>query len=286
MRLARYGTAGHEVPYVITDDDRYLEVSRVAQDFGPAFFAGGGMDRLKDWLGSPGALDRAGGEPPGRVGAPIARPGKIVCIGINYADHAAEAGMDVPREPVVFLKGADTVVGPYDDVHIPRGATKVDWEVELGVVIGRRARYLQSEEDALECIAGYVVSHDVSERAFQLERGGQWDKGKCCETFNPVGPWLVSAEEVTDPQSLTLHLAVNGELMQDGSTSDMVFGVASILVYLSQFMVLEPGDMVNTGTPAGVALGRPEQPFLKEGDVVVAGIAGLGEQRQEFVAAP
>ena len=221
-----------------------------------------------------------------RIAPPVERPGKIVCIGLNYADHARESGQEPPAEPVVFMKDPGTVVGPHDQVHVPPGAQKVDWEVELGVVIGRRARYLRTLDDAMDCIAGYTVSHDVSERAYQLERGGQWDKGKSCETFNPLGPWLVTADEVPDPQQLGIWLEVNGERRQDGTTADMIFGVAHIVHYLSQFMVLEPGDLINTGTPAGVGLGMTPPTYLVPGDKVRLGIDGLGTQTQEFVPAP
>ena len=221
-----------------------------------------------------------------RVGAPIARPPKIVCIGLNYRDHAEETGAPLPSEPVVFLKASNTVVGPADEVLIPRGSTRTDWEVELGVVIGAPARYLDSDDEALACVAGYVLSNDVSEREFQLDRGGQWDKGKSCETFNPLGPWLVPAGEVADPQALGLRLWVNGTLRQDGNTANQIFGVATVIRYLSQFLVLEPGDVVNTGTPAGVALGRPEpKPYLRAGDVVELEIDGLGRQRQTLTQA-
>jgi 2-keto-4-pentenoate hydratase/2-oxohepta-3-ene-1,7-dioic acid hydratase in catechol pathway len=215
-----------------------------------------------------------------RIGPPLI-PGKIVCIGLNYRDHAAETGAAIPAEPILFMKAPDTVVGPEDEVLVPRESVKTDWEVELGVVIGAPARYLSSAEDAKACIAGYVLSHDVSERAFQIERGGQWDKGKNCETFNPLGPWFVTADEVADPQNLGLRLWVNGELKQDGHTSDMIFGVNEIVRYLSHFMTLYPGDLINTGTPAGVALGRPDpKPYLKAGDVVELEIDGLGRQKQ------
>lgn len=225
------------------------------------------------------ALDAAGL----RVGPPLARIGKVVCIGLNYHDHATETGAEPPAEPVIFFKAADTVVGPYDTVLVPRTSEKTDWEVELAVVIGRTARYLGSHEEALAHVAGYAVAHDVSERAFQIERGGTWDKGKNCETFNPLGPWLVTSDEVPDPQQLSLRLWVNGELKQDGSTADQIFPVAEVVRYVSQFMTLYPGDVINTGTPAGVAMGRPEpKPFLRAGDVVELEIGGLGKQRQEF----
>lgn len=243
-----------------------------------AFLASGGVARVREALerGDLPVVEAEGL----RVGAPIARPGKIVCIGLNFSDHAAESGAAVPAEPVVFMKASNTMVGPYDEVLVPRGSVKTDWEVELAIVIGRKARYLGSREEALEVIAGYAISNDVSEREFQLERGGQWDKGKSCETFNPLGPWLVTADEVGDPQDLAMRLWVNGELRQDGNTKNMIFDVAEIVRYLSGFMVLEPGDVINTGTPAGVAMGRPDQPYLRAGDVMELEIEGLGRQRQ------
>jgi 2-keto-4-pentenoate hydratase/2-oxohepta-3-ene-1,7-dioic acid hydratase in catechol pathway len=210
----------------------------------------------------------------------VSRPGKVVCIGLNYRDHAEETGAAAPDEPVVFMKDPSTVIGPGDDVLIPRGSTKTDWEVELGVVIGAPARYLPDADAAREVIAGYLVSHDVSEREFQLERGGQWDKGKSCETFNPAGPYLVTPDEAGEPQQLGLRLWVNGTERQNGTTADMIFPVLEVVRYLSQFMVLHPGDLVNTGTPAGVALGRPGTPYLRAGDVVELEIDGLGRQRQ------
>jgi 2-keto-4-pentenoate hydratase/2-oxohepta-3-ene-1,7-dioic acid hydratase in catechol pathway len=223
---------------------------------------------------------------PAAFAAPLERPGKIVCVGLNYLDHADETGARPPAEPILFLKAGDTVVGPTDDVLIPPGSVKTDYEVELAVIIGRRARYLASVSDAAEVIAGFAISNDVSEREFQLERGGQWDKGKNCETFNPLGPWIATADEVSDPQSLALRLWVNGELRQDGSTKNMIFGVDHLVWYISQFMTLHPGDVINTGTPAGVALGRPDGAFLRAGDVVELQIDGLGRQRQTFRAAP
>ncbi|MYV66093.1 2-hydroxyhepta-2,4-diene-1,7-dioate isomerase, partial [Streptomyces sp. SID2131] len=214
------------------------------------------------------------------------RIGKVVCIGLNYHGHAAETGQATPAEPVVFLKAADTVVGPDDTVLVPRGSVKTDWEVELAIVIGRTARYLETDEEALAHVAGYAVAHDVSEREFQIERGGTWDKGKNCETFNPLGPWLVTADEVPDPQALSLRLWVNGELKQDGHTSDQIFPVAEVVRYVSRFMTLYPGDVINTGTPAGVAMGQPEpKPYLRPGDVVELEVEGLGRQRQELKGA-
>ena len=280
MYLMRVGAPGAEKPVVRVDDDRYVDVSDLVTDFDEAFFGGGGL-RL---LAGPVAERIAAGEtePFGgrRIGAPIARPHQILCIGLNYRDHAAETGAQPPAEPILFLKTPDTVVGPDDEVLVPRGSTKTDWEVELAVVIGSEARYLDDEDAAAACIAGYAISNDVSEREFQLERGGQWDKGKNCETFNPLGPWLVTADDVPDPQALGLRLWVNGEQRQDGTTADMIFGVTHLVHYLSQFMVLRPGDVINTGTPAGVALGAPGTPFLRAGDVVELEIDGLGRQRQ------
>jgi 2-keto-4-pentenoate hydratase/2-oxohepta-3-ene-1,7-dioic acid hydratase in catechol pathway len=219
------------------------------------------------------------------MGAPIARPGKVVCIGLNYSDHAAETGQAPPARPIVFMKDPSTVVGPYDEVLIPRGSAKTDWEVELGVVIGARARYLDSPADGLTVVAGYAISNDVSEREFQLELSPQWDLGKSCETFNPLGPWLVTADEVPDPQLLGLRLSVNGRKRQDGSTANMIFGVGYLIWYLSQYMVLEPGDLIDTGTPAGVALGLPDHPYLRDGDRVQLEIDGLGQAEQRFVNA-
>ena len=265
-------------------DGGLVDVSDLADDLDQAFFAGGGIERLRGVSGDSRRPVRPATQM--RIGPPLRGPGKIVCIGLNYRDHAAETGAALPTEPVVFLKAPDTVIGPDDEVLVPRGSRCTDWEVELGVVIGRQARYLESHEEAMYCVAGYVVSHDVSEREFQLERGGQWDKGKSCETFNPLGPYLVTADEVPDPQQLGLRLWVNGRLRQNGNTRDMVFGVAEIVRYLSHFMTLYPGDLINTGTPAGVALGQPEpKPYLRPGDVVELEIDGLGRQRQTVGAA-
>jgi 2-keto-4-pentenoate hydratase/2-oxohepta-3-ene-1,7-dioic acid hydratase in catechol pathway len=278
MRLARMGPAGRERPVVQDDDGGWRDLSGLTPDVDRRFLAAGlpGVREALD-AGSLPAIDS-----PGRFGPPLADPGKIVCIGLNYRDHAAETGATVPSEPIVFLKTPDTVVGPDDEVLIPHRSAKTDWEVELAVVIGRQARYLANEDEADACIAGYAISNDVSEREFQLERGGQWDKGKNCETFNPLGPWLVTADEVGDPQSLGLRLWVNDELRQNGNTKNMVFGARFLVHYLSQFMVLRPGDVINTGTPAGVALGSAATPFLRAGDVVRLEIDGLGAQRQVF----
>ncbi len=283
MKFARLGARGHENPAALGEDGWY-DLRPVTSDIDGEFLSGDGADRARTELHY-GRLPRIDDADALRVGPPIARPGKIVCIGLNYRDHAAETNAAIPSEPVVFLKDPRTVIGPYDEILIPRGSTKTDWEVELGVVIGRTARYLGSPDDALGHVAGYVLSHDVSEREFQLERGGQWDKGKSCETFNPLGPWLVTSDEVPDPQSLGLRLDVNGVRRQDGRTADMIFPVGHVIWYLSQFMVLYPGDLINTGTPAGVALGRPDHPYLRAGDVVELAIDGLGSAREEVAAA-
>ncbi|MGI5287248.1 fumarylacetoacetate hydrolase family protein [Nonomuraea polychroma] len=276
MKLLRVGPVGQERPAVLDEAGNLRDIGEPEID--GAFLASGGVARVREALerGDLPVIDTEGL----RVGAPIARPGKIVCIGLNYSDHAAESGLEAPAEPVVFMKAPNTMVGPYDEVLVPRGSVKTDWEVELAVIIGREARYLESKGKALGVIAGYAVANDVSEREFQLERGGQWDKGKSCETFNPLGPWLVTADEVGDPQNLPMRLWVNGERRQDGDTKNMIFDVAEIVRYLSHFMVLEPGDVINTGTPAGVALGMPGQPYLKAGDVMELEIEGLGRQRQ------
>lgn len=284
MRLMRLGRPGNEVP-VVELNGRRLDLRSVTDDIDAAFLAGGGLGRVAAMVRG-GSLPELPNADDLRVGSPIAAPGKIVCIGLNYRDHAAETGAAIPTEPVVFMKDPSTIVGPNDTVLIPRRSVKTDWEVELGVVIGPEARYLDSPDAAAAVIAGYALSHDVSEREFQLERGGQWDKGKSCETFNPLGPVLVTADEVEDPQSLGLRLWVNGELKQSGSTSDMIFGVHFVIWYLSQFMVLRPGDLINTGTPAGVALGQPEpKPYLRADDVVTLEIDGLGRATQTFAQA-
>ncbi|MBS2964365.1 fumarylacetoacetate hydrolase family protein [Actinocrinis puniceicyclus] len=288
MKLLRIGEPGRERPHVALDGGLVLDVSDLTADYTPQFLAGGGLDRLRAEVVRRAGTGAGAPVPEGaRVGAPIPRPGKIVCIGLNYADHAAETGAAIPAEPVVFMKAPDTFVGPRDEVRIPRGSAKTDYEVELGVVIGSRARYLESAAAGLAAVAGYLVCNDVSEREFQLERGGTWDKGKSCETFNPAGPYLVTADEVPDPGGLDLWLDVNGQRRQSSNTKNLIFGVGELIRYVSQFMVLEPGDLINTGTPGGVALatGRPED-YLKPGDVVELGITGLGAQRVTFVAAP
>lgn len=277
MKLMRVGPAGQERPAVMVDEV-IRDVSAHIADYDGAFFASDGLARLRALLDDAASLPMV--ETSVRVGAPIARPHQVLCIGLNYADHARESGMAAPAEPIIFNKAPNTVVGPDDDVLLPPGAEKVDWEVELGVVIGKRARYLASEAEAHEYVAGYVLSNDVSERAYQLERGGQWVKGKSAETFNPLGPWVATRDEIADPGNLSLSLVLNGEKVQDGSTSDLIFGLDHIVWYLSQFMVLEPGDLINTGTPAGVGLGFDPPVFLKEGDVMELEAEGLGRQRQ------
>ncbi|WP_042415305.1 fumarylacetoacetate hydrolase family protein [Streptacidiphilus anmyonensis] len=284
MRLLRLGPRGAERPAVLdtTGDgrERYLGLSDITRDIDGPFLASDGIDRVREAVAA-GSLPELGPPPGGwRIGAPVARPGKVVCIGLNYRDHAEETGAAIPERPVVFMKDPGTVVGPHDEVLIPRGSRKTDWEVELAVVIGRRARYLESHEEALACVAGYAISNDVSEREFQLEFSGQWDLGKSCETFNPLGPWLVTPDEVGDPQGLGLRLSVDGVPRQNGHTKNMIFEVAEIVRYLSRYLVLEPGDVVNTGTPAGVALGLPDQPYLRPGQSVELEIDRLGRQRQ------
>jgi 2,4-diketo-3-deoxy-L-fuconate hydrolase len=281
LRLMRVGAVGAERPVVLDDGGRAFDLSGLTNDIDGAFLDGDGIARARAALAA-GELPTADvdGE---RIGAPIARPPAVVCVGMNYAAHAAESGAAPPAHPVIFYKHPNTVVGPNDDVVLPRGAAKVDWEVELGVVIGKRARYLSAPEDAFAHIAGYVLSNDVSERSLQLETsGGQWSKGKSCETFNPLGPWLVPADEIGNPQALGLRSWVNGEPRQDSNTADMLFSVATLIHDISQYTVLEPGDLVNTGTPQGVALsGR--FPYLSVDDVMEIEIDGLGRQRQVLV---
>jgi 2,4-diketo-3-deoxy-L-fuconate hydrolase len=280
MKLVRFGPVGREKPGVLVDGVR-RDASLLFRDWDREFFESAGLDRLRALLGA--APERFPPIAPGeRWGACVARPGKVVCIGLNYRDHAREAGSDLPKEPVIFLKAPNAVVGPYDDVIIPRGSTKTDWEVELGVVIGRRARYLGGSASALQHVAGYTISHDVSERELQLERGGQWVKGKSCDTFHPIGPFLVTPDELSDVQSLGLTLDVNGTRRQSGNTRDMVVGVAALVHYVSQFMSLEGGDLISTGTPAGVGLGLKPPVYLRDGDVCELEIEGLGRQRQTF----
>jgi 2-keto-4-pentenoate hydratase/2-oxohepta-3-ene-1,7-dioic acid hydratase in catechol pathway len=278
MRLLRVGDFGSERPAFLNQENRLLDCSSIVTEFDGSFFSTGGIERLAS-LSAGGAFQELDMTSL-RIGAPIAKPDKIVCVGLNYTDHAAETGAEVPSEPILFLKVPGTLVGPHDHVLIPRNSVKTDWEIELAVVIGRRAHYLSSPDVALGYVAGYATSNDVSERSFQLERGGTWDKGKGCATFNPCGPWLLTADEVPDPQNIGLRLWVNGVERQNGTTANMSFSVAYLIWYISQFMVLEAGDIINTGTPAGVALGNDHVNFLTYGDVIELEADGLGSQRQ------
>ena len=283
MYLMRIGPSDSERPVVRIDDTQYVDVADVVNDFDEAFFGSDGLTSLRDIVSERVASGQLRQFAEERVGAPIARPHQILCIGLNYSDHAAETGQPVPSEPILFNKSPNTLVGPYDDVRIPRGSTKLDWEVELGVVIGRRTSYLDSVDDAHDAIAGFVVVNDVSERAFQTERGGQWTKGKSAETFNPAGPWLVTLDEIDDVRNLAMWLNVNGVRRQDGSTSTMIFDPYFVVHYLSQFLVLEPGDLIDTGTPPGVGMGFDPPIWLQAGDVVELGIEGLGQPRQTVI---
>lgn len=285
MKFAQIGPVGQEIPVVMTSHDTYVDIGDMTGQIDGAFLSNLDTNAVEQEVASRVAagLERSIGSH--RFGAPITRPHQVICIGLNFADHAIESGMPIPEEPLVFSKSPNCVSGPNDDVIIPRGGAKTDWEVELGVVIGQRCRYLDSPEVARGHIAGYVVAHDVSERAFQLERGGQWLKGKSCESFNPIGPWLVTANEVADVQNLAMWLKVNGATMQSGNTKTMIFPVDYLVWYLSQFMVLEPGDLINTGTPPGVGLGMEPARFLNSGDEVELGIEGLGTQKQAVIDA-
>jgi 2-keto-4-pentenoate hydratase/2-oxohepta-3-ene-1,7-dioic acid hydratase in catechol pathway len=280
MKLLRYGPQGQEKPGLLDAEGRIRDLSGVVADLGPAEISPEGLARLKAL--DPAALPLVEGSP--RRGVPVAGTRKFLAIGLNYADHAAESGLAIPPEPVIFTKAVSCLQGPDDPVMIPRGSARTDWEVELGFVIGKRASYVE-EAEALAYIAGYCAVNDVSERDFQLNRSGTWDKGKGCDTFGPVGPWLVTADEVGDPHDLALWLEVNGKRVQDGSTRTMIFGVARLVSYLSQFMTLEPGDIITTGTPPGVGMGqKPEPWFLKPGDTMEVGVEKLGIQRQRVVA--
>lgn len=280
MKFIRVGRIGQEKPAVLTGDCTFVDISDLTPEIDGFFLEQLDLAELAAVVSSRQADGQERSLVGLRIGAPIARPHQIVCIGLNYADHAAESGMPIPEEPIVFNKSPNTLVGPNDAVRIPRGSVKTDWEVELGIVVGAECRYLESPNDARDRIAGFVVSHDVSEREFQLERGGQWVKGKSCETFNPCGPWLVTPDEVSDVHNLSMWLNVNGERKQSGTTATMIFNVPYLVWYLSQFMVLEPGDLINTGTPPGVGIGMNPPQFLRSGDVVELGIDGLGSQRQ------
>ena len=281
MKLVRFGEAGAEKPGIVDRDGAIRDLSGVVADIGGAAISPEGLARLAAL--DTGSLPLA---PEGaRLGPCVANTGKFICIGLNYADHAAESGMEVPPEPVMFMKATSAICGPNDPIIIPRGSEKTDWEVELAVIIGKRAKYV-SEEDALDHVAGYAVTNDVSERAFQIERAGQWTNGKSCDNYGQIGPWLVTRDEVADPQNLGMWLTVNGETKQDGSTRTMVYGVAYLVSYLSRFMSLHPGDIISTGTPPGVGMGQKPPRYLKPGDVVELGIDGLGSQRQDVIADP
>jgi len=281
MKLIRFGEIGKEKPGIHIDGVNY-DLSAVVADYDEAFFSGSGLIELQAEIHS---HDTAlpiipAGE---RLGSPIARPSKIVCIGLNYADHANETNAPIPPEPVIFMKSTTSLCGPNDDIMIPRNSVKTDWEVELAIVIGKKASYVD-EEEAMDYVAGYCLHNDVSEREFQLERNGTWDKGKGCDTFAPLGPWMVTRDEVADPGDLKLWLKLNGNTMQNGTTANFIFNIAYVVSYVSQFMTLLPGDVISTGTPAGVGLGMKPPVYLKPGDVVELGIDGLGTSRQNVVA--
>lgn len=277
MKLIRFGDPGDERPGVIHNGTR-VDVSAVFEEYDESFFANEGLDELREWVAA--EADSAPIVPEDvRLGPPIRRPSKIVCIGLNFSDHAAESDMEVPEEPVIFFKASSAITGPNDDLILPRGSSKTDWEVELAVVIGQEASYV-SEENALDYVAGYTLHNDYSEREYQLERGGQWVKGKSCDTFAPIGPFLATPEEIDDVNALDMWLEVNGETKQSGSTAQLIFGIPTLVSYLSEFMTLLPGDVISTGTPAGVGLGMEPPQFLTKGDVVELGIEGLGQASQ------
>lgn len=282
MKLVRYGPAGREKPGIIDADGKIRDLSRVVKDIDGEMLASGGLAKIKKT--NLKRLKPVPGRP--RLGACVGRVRNFIAIGLNYSDHAAEAGMPIPKEPIIFNKAPSCICGPNDDTLVPRESTKLDYEIELGIVIGKRARYLPRDK-AMSAVAGYFLSNDVSERSFQIDRsGGQWNKGKGCETFGPIGPWFVTKDEIKDPQNLDMWLDVNGERRQGGNTKTMIFGVEHLVWYCSQFFIMEPGDIIITGTPPGVALGMKPQPkFLKAGDVVTLGMTGLGEQRQKIVEA-
>ncbi|MFD2727141.1 fumarylacetoacetate hydrolase family protein [Hyunsoonleella rubra] len=282
MKLIRFGALGQEKPGLLINGQR-KDLSSVFNDWDKDFFNNEGLKKLDECLKNISIYPNVNESE--RWGACVARPGKVICIGLNYSDHAEESGMAIPEEPIIFQKGSNTVVGPYDNIIIPKNSEKTDWEVELGVIIKKDTRYLNSIEDAKDCIAGYCTSHDVSERAFQLERGGQWTKGKSCDNFNPLGPYLVTPEEISDVQNLNMTLSVNGVQKQKGNTSFMIFDVYQVIHHLSQFMTLEAGDIINTGTPPGVGLGFNPPQYLKKGDIVQLEIEGLGGQKQVCVNA-
>jgi 2-keto-4-pentenoate hydratase/2-oxohepta-3-ene-1,7-dioic acid hydratase in catechol pathway len=281
MKLLRFGDAGAEKPGILADDGTIRDLSSVVSDIAGDVLSDAGLEAIRAAdISSLPVVDADT-----RLGPCVSGTGKFICIGLNYSDHAAESGMAVPSEPVMFMKATSAICGPNDPIIIPRGSEKTDWEVELAVVIGTRAKYV-SEEDALNYVAGYAITNDVSERAFQIEREGQWTKGKSCDNYGQIGPWLVTRDEVADPQAMDMWLKVNGETKQDGSTATMVYGVAHLVSYLSQFMSLQPGDVISTGTPPGVGMGQNPQQYLRHGDVVELGIAGLGSQRQDVINDP
>ncbi len=282
MKLIRFGNPGAEKPGLQLADGRWIDASGFGSDYDEAFFGGDGLARLAAWAEA-NAASAPTVDPGTRLGPCVARPSKIVCIGLNYADHAKESGLDIPKEPIIFFKSTSSLVGPNDDVMIPRGSEKTDWEVELAFVIGKKASYVD-EADAMDHVAGYALHNDYSERAFQLERGGQWVKGKSCDTFAPLGPFMATTDEIPDPQNLKCWLKVNGVTRQNSSTAQMIFGIRTLVSYLSQFMTLLPGDVISTGTPPGVGLGFKPPIFMKAGDVVELGIEGLGESKQTAVA--
>ena len=279
MKLLRHGPRGAEKPGLLHTDGTIRDLTGLVPDIGGAVISDTGLTMLR--AVDPGALPLV--DAGTRLGACVAGTGKFICIGLNYADHAAESGMAVPPEPVIFLKATSAICGPNDPIIIPRTSVKTDWEVELAVIIGKTAKYV-SETDAMDHVAGFAVSHDVSERAFQTERSGQWTKGKSCDNFGQLGPWLVTRDEVADPQNLPMWLTLNGQVMQNGSTRTMVYGVKFLVSYLSQFMSLHPGDVISTGTPPGVGMGMKPPRFLRAGEVVELGIEGLGQQRQDVIA--
>jgi 2-keto-4-pentenoate hydratase/2-oxohepta-3-ene-1,7-dioic acid hydratase in catechol pathway len=278
MKLVRYGKPGKEKPGLMDAAGKLRDLSGVVADIGPGQLSDAALAKLRKIKTDTLPLVR--GKP--RLGCPVTGTGKFVAIGLNYADHAADAGLPIPKEPIIFMKATSCMQGPDDAVMLPKGSVKSDWEAELGIVIGTRARYV-SQKSALDHVAGYCVVNDVSEREYQIERGGTWDKGKCCDTFGPIGPWLVTRDEVPNPQKLDMWLEVNGRRMQAGNTRTMIFGVAKIISYVSQFMTLEPGDVITTGTPPGVGMGAKPPVYLKKGDVMRLGIEGLGEQQQLVV---
>ena len=281
MKLIRFGAINEEKPGVLLADGTKIDVSAFGQDYDEAFFGSNGINKLQAWLGANQNNCPVIGDDV-RFGPPLSRPSKIVCVGLNYAKHAAESGMDIPEEPVLFFKASSAIVGPFDPIVIPKGSEKTDWEVELAVVIGQKASYV-SEADAINHIAGYVLHNDVSERAYQLERSGQWVKGKSCDTFAPIGPFIATPDEIGDPNNLNLWLKLNGEEMQNSSTSDFIFNIQHVVSYISQFMTLLPGDIISTGTPFGVGLGLTPPRYLQDGDVVELGIEGLGVSKQTCV---